>query len=119
VTAGELLRNARHQHGLTQRQLAIRARTSQAAISRIERDVVSPTVAMLGGLLWLMNEELVLGTRAVDWGFDLTLLKARHALSPEERLRTQTAHADEADGAAHGEVTLRRQPHVRSVRSPM
>lgn len=68
MTAGELLRDARRRHGLTQRQLAIRAQTSQAAISRIERDVVSPTVETLGELLWMMNERLELGTEPVNWG---------------------------------------------------
>ena len=47
MTAAELLRDARRRHGLTQRQLAARARTSQAAISRIERGLVSPTVGTL------------------------------------------------------------------------
>jgi transcriptional regulator with XRE-family HTH domain len=87
VTAGELLRDARKRHGLTQRQLAIRARTSQAAISRIERGIVSPSVDTLSGLLWLMNERLVLDVEPVDWGFDVDEIKARLALSPEERLR--------------------------------
>jgi len=87
VTAGELLRDARRRHGLTQRQLAIRARTSQAAISRIERGVVSPTVNTLAELLWMMNEELVLQVAPLDLGFDVDLLKANLALSPDERLR--------------------------------
>lgn len=86
MTAGELLRLARRRHGLTQRQLAIRARTSQAAISRIERDVVSPTVATLEKLLHLMNERLVLDAAPVDWGHDVDLLRKRLALSVEERL---------------------------------
>ena len=51
MTAGQLLREARERHGLTQRQLAIRARTSQAAISRIERGLVSPTIETLEKLL--------------------------------------------------------------------
>ena len=54
MTAGTLLREARARHGLTQRQLAARARTSQAAISRIERDLVSPSVATLTTLLDLL-----------------------------------------------------------------
>jgi transcriptional regulator with XRE-family HTH domain len=93
VTAGELLREARKRHGLTQRQLAIRARTSQAAISRIERDVVSPTVETLGELLWMMNERLVLEAVPVDWGFDVSLNKARLTLTPEERIRRGVAHS--------------------------
>lgn len=93
VTAGELLRDARRRHGLTQRQLAIRARTSQAAISRIERGVVSPSVDTLAELLWLMNERIVLEAEPVDWGFDLTLNKARLALAPEERIRRGVEHS--------------------------
>jgi transcriptional regulator with XRE-family HTH domain len=82
VTAGQLLRETRRRHGLTQRQLATRARTSQAAISRIERDVVSPTVETLAELLWMMNEKLVLDVAPVNWGFDLTLNEARQPSRP-------------------------------------
>lgn len=91
MTAGELLRDARRRHGLTQRQLAARARTSQAAISRIERDVVSPSVATLHELLWMMNEGLVLDAEPVDWGFDLTLNRSRLEVDPEKRIRHQAA----------------------------
>jgi transcriptional regulator with XRE-family HTH domain len=91
MTAGELLRVARRRHGLTQRQLAIRARTSQAAISRIERDVVSPTVATLTELLRLMNEELSLDARAIDWGHDRTLNESQLAVAPETRIRRQAS----------------------------
>lgn len=86
MTAGELLRATRRKHGLTQRQLAIRARTSQAAISRIERDLVSPSVSTLAELLRLMNEELVLDAREVDWGHDITLNRANLALPVAERI---------------------------------
>ncbi len=91
MTAGQLLRDARRRHGLTQRQLAARARTSQAAISRIERDVVSPSVSTLSELLWLMNEELMLGADPVDWGFDLALNQSNLAVSPEMRIRRQAS----------------------------
>ena len=87
MTAGQLLRDARRRHGLTQRQLAARARTSQAAISRIERDLVSPSVGTLGELLWLMNEGLVLEAEPVDWGHDATLNQSNLALDPEARIR--------------------------------
>jgi transcriptional regulator with XRE-family HTH domain len=59
---------------LTQQQLATRARTSQAAISRIERDLVSPSVETLAHLLDLMGEELALEGRAIDYGHDVALL---------------------------------------------
>ena len=87
MTAGELLRTARRRHGLTQRQLATRARTSQAAISRIERDLVSPSVSTLAELLRLMNEELVLDAREVDWGHDVTLIRRNLELTVEDRMR--------------------------------
>ena len=87
MTAGELLRDARRRHGLTQRQLAIRARTSQAAISRIERGLVSPSIDTVAELLWLMNERLVLDAEPVDWGHDLTLNESNLALTPEARIR--------------------------------
>jgi transcriptional regulator with XRE-family HTH domain len=91
VTAGELLRTARRRHGLTQRQLAARARTSQAAISRIERDLVSPSVTTLAELLRLMNEELVLDAREVDWGHDVTLVRRNLELSFEDRIQRGVA----------------------------
>ena len=89
MTAGELLREARRRHGLTQRQLAARARTSQAAISRIERGLVSPTVDKLSELLRLMNESLVLDMSAIDWGHDVTLNRDNLAYPPEIRIRHQ------------------------------
>lgn len=47
MTAGQLLRRAREQAGISQTELARRARTKQSAISRVECDVVSPTVETL------------------------------------------------------------------------
>jgi transcriptional regulator with XRE-family HTH domain len=91
MSAGQLLREARERHGLTQKQLAIRARTSQAAISRIERGLVSPTVETLEKLLALVNEELVLEAREFDWGHDRTLVRSNLELSPEQRIRRQAA----------------------------
>jgi transcriptional regulator with XRE-family HTH domain len=86
MTSGVMLRTVRRRHGLTQKQLAIRARTSQAAISRIERGLVSPGVDTLAELLRLMNEELVLDARPVDWGHDVTLIRPLLALTPDERV---------------------------------
>jgi transcriptional regulator with XRE-family HTH domain len=86
VTAGELLRTVRRRHGLTQAQLAARARTSQAAISRIERGEISPSVAMLARLLDLMGEELKLDAEPIDYGFDRTLIEENLRRTPEDRL---------------------------------
>jgi len=87
MTPGQLLRDARSRHLVTQKQLAARARTSQAAISRIERDVVSPSVATLAHLLELLGEELELDATPVDFGFDRSLYDITLALTPEARLR--------------------------------
>jgi transcriptional regulator with XRE-family HTH domain len=89
VNPGQLLREVRKRHGLTQAQLAARARTSQAAISRIERGLVSPSTAMLARLLDLMGEELVLDARPIDYGIDRTLFDLTLRLSPEERIEAQ------------------------------
>jgi transcriptional regulator with XRE-family HTH domain len=94
MTAGQLLREVRRRHGLTQGQLAARARTSQAAISRIERDRVSPSVAMLARLLDLMGEQLVLGAERIDYGFDETLLEKTLAMTVEERIRHGTSFSN-------------------------
>lgn len=58
--ASVLLREARRRHGVSQRRLALRAGTSQDAISRIERGVESPTIERLGHLLTVLGERLEL-----------------------------------------------------------
>lgn len=105
MTPGELLRATRRKHGLTQRQLAIRARTSQAAISRIERDLVSPAISTLAELLRLMNEELVLEAREVDCGHDVTLNRTNLSLTVAQRLERVVPYARlarELDAAGRG-----------------
>ena len=58
--AGDLVRDARRRHGLSQASLARRARTTQKQISRIERGETSPSVATLARLLATMGERLEL-----------------------------------------------------------
>ncbi len=87
MTAGQLLRDARRRHHVTQKQLAARARTSQAAISRIERDTVSPSVATLANLLDVLGEELELDAKPIDYGHDVTLYDVTLSLSPADRIR--------------------------------
>ena len=94
MTPGQLLREARRRHGVTQEQLAARARTSQAAISRIERDVVSPSVSTLATLLDLLGEELELSASPIDYGHDRTLLRQTLAMSVGERIQHGTDFAN-------------------------
>lgn len=91
MTPGELVKEVRRRHGLTQRQLAARARTSQAAISRIERDQVSPSVATVADLLDLMGEELELTATPIDYGHDVTLNLGNLSLEPAERIARQAS----------------------------
>lgn len=91
---GRLLREARTRHGLSQQRLAIRAGTTQSAISRIEQERGSPTVRTLEELLHLMGEELVLAVERRDSGVDLTLNQANLELTPEQRVRRGLEFAD-------------------------
>jgi transcriptional regulator with XRE-family HTH domain len=101
---GTLLREARERHGVTQASLARRARTSQAAISRIEREVVSPSIETLGRLLDALGESLNLTSEPIDYGHDRTLLSRNLALTPEERIRRGVEWSN----------AVRRFPRVRS-----
>lgn len=85
-TPGELLREARERHGVSQKRLAMRASTTQSAISRIERDRVSPSVETLRELLYLLGEDLELGASPRDSGIDVTLIAEALRRSPTERL---------------------------------
>jgi transcriptional regulator with XRE-family HTH domain len=91
---GEVLREARRRHGVTQESLAIRAGTTQSAISRIESGRVSPTIETLGDLLYLLGEELELLTFSHDSGVDLTLNESNLRLTPGQRVDRGLAFAD-------------------------
>jgi transcriptional regulator with XRE-family HTH domain len=80
--ASVLLREARARSGISQRRLALRAGTSQDAISRIERGVESPTLERLTNLLLVLGERLELNV------VPLAEPKGHSAqLTPSERLR--------------------------------
>lgn len=94
MSPGQLLRETRRRHGVSQARLAIRAGTTQSAISRIESDRVSPTVETLWSLLYLLGEDLEMGARARDSGIDVTLNRERLKLTPEERVDYGLAFSD-------------------------
>lgn len=60
MDAGALLRQRRRAHGLSQRELSIRAGTRQSTISRIENGHEVPTVERLNQLLVALGERLEL-----------------------------------------------------------
>ncbi len=86
MSPGELVRSTRERLGLSQRRLALRAGTTQAAVSRIERGVVSPTFATLRALMIAMGEEPVLSARRLPADWDPAHLASTLARTPEERL---------------------------------
>ena len=59
---GPLIREVRRRHKLGQAELARRLGTSQAAISRIERDLVSPSIETLNRILEAMGETILVST---------------------------------------------------------
>lgn len=90
-TPGELLRQVRIRHELSQEQLAIRAGTTQSAIARIERDRTSPSIKTMTALFQAMEEDFVFGARPRDWGVDLTLNDETLGLAPTERVKRGVA----------------------------
>ena len=91
---GRLLREARQRHGLSQERLAIRAGTTQSAISRIEQERGSPTIRTLEELLHLVGEDLVLGAEKRDTGIDVTLNQKNLEFSPQQRIERGLDFAD-------------------------
>jgi transcriptional regulator with XRE-family HTH domain len=72
----------------------VRARTTQSAISRLERDRISPSVATLQELLFLLGEDLEIGARDRDSGIDRTLNAKNLALPPSQRVKRGLAFAE-------------------------
>ena len=66
AAAGELVREMRLRRTMSQRELAELAGTRQAAISRIERGLVSPSVDTLERIVAAMGERLVMSTAPLD-----------------------------------------------------
>ncbi|HEY1688578.1 MAG TPA: helix-turn-helix domain-containing protein [Solirubrobacteraceae bacterium] len=86
MTPDELVRETRQRLGLSQRQLALRAGTTQAAVSRIERGIVSPMFTTLRELMLAMGEEPVLGAQRLPTDWDPAHMKSTLARTAEERL---------------------------------
>jgi transcriptional regulator with XRE-family HTH domain len=86
ANAAELIRRTRKRHGISQRSLALRAATGQAAISRIERGEVSPSVDTVERLLAAMGERLQLESESLERDHDPLHVRAALQRTPAERL---------------------------------
>lgn len=84
---GRALREAREWQGISQRRLAVRAGTSQDAISRIERGVEAPTLERFEQLLLAMGQRLALDVEPLESRVSADELAASAQLTPAERLR--------------------------------
>jgi transcriptional regulator with XRE-family HTH domain len=108
VRCGPLIKEARRRHGLGQVELAERLGTSQPAISRIERDLVSPAVETLERILNAMGETLDVSTLALGdpppGGSNQSIaeLRADYRLSAEERLAQAARMSEIATELAAG-----------------
>lgn len=92
--AAAVLRAARRSAGISQAQLAARAGTTQSAISRIESGAGSPSVTSLARLLGLMGQRLQLTPVPIDDGIDRSMISAKLAIGPEERVRRGLEFSD-------------------------
>jgi transcriptional regulator with XRE-family HTH domain len=86
VHPGAVIRQRRRAHGLTQQQLALRAGSTQAAISRLERGEISPTFETVDRLLAVMGEAAELSVGRPEADYDRARLRSLRTRPPEERL---------------------------------
>lgn len=87
-TTADLIRSTRRRRRLSQRALALRAGTTQAWISELERGLAQPTVEMLRRLMLVMGEELVVTHRPLRGHGAHDPVAAAHTLrqTPAERV---------------------------------
>lgn len=83
---GELIRERRTRHGLSQRELAYRAGTSQSAIARIESGDEDITWKRLRAVMSALGDEPVLHSKRLASRYDFDDLMLDRARSPETRL---------------------------------
>lgn len=85
-TPGQLIRRARRERGVSQAELAVRAGTTQSAISRLESDLVSPTIDHLMRLLLCLGCELTVTATPLGSWADEHDLRSWQARGMDERL---------------------------------
>ncbi len=108
---GFLLRKSRERHGLSQRRLALRAGTSQDAISRIERGVEKPTVERFAQILLAMGEHLRIDTEPLKTPVPSADLALAATTTPSERLREAASWNRVASQLALSGREARRRGH--------
>lgn len=117
LDVGSVLRDAREQQGLSQRRLALRAGTSQDAISRIERGVEAPTLDRFAQLLVALGRRPVLTVEPLDSPVARSELVASEAMSANERLREASSWNRVASQLAIAGEQARSEGHPATRRS--
>src|SRR3954462_15226268 len=84
MIGGELVREGRKRAGLTQRQLADRASTTQSAIARLEAGRSAPSLEAVERLLRLCGFQLIVELAPYD-DSDVRQAATLAASTPEER----------------------------------
>jgi predicted transcriptional regulator len=85
MTPGELIKERRSANGLSQRELAYRAGTSQSAVARIEAGDEDITWKRLSSILAAMGDQPALDSRRLP-SREVPDLELVRAMSPEARL---------------------------------
>ena len=92
MQAAVILRSARRDARLTQRQLADRAGVPQATVGRIESGQITPRVDTLDNLLRAAGQELNAGARP-GIGVDRSQIRELLRLTPGQRLQLASQDA--------------------------
>ena len=116
--AADAVREARRRAGLSQRDLAVRAGTTQSVVGRLEAGIGSPRVETVERLLAaagfrarleleaIAPEDPVIAAYKAD--IDRTLLRENLGKTPEERVRALQALHDLVEEAGRAGRALRR-----------
>jgi UDP-N-acetylglucosamine 1-carboxyvinyltransferase len=95
MTPDRLIRDARHDAGLTQAELGDRLGTTQSAIARLEAEGANPRLGTLVRALDACGRELVLESRPYRSSIDETLVAGRLRLTPAQRIKSfERAYAE-------------------------
>jgi transcriptional regulator with XRE-family HTH domain len=97
--------------------LALRAGTSQDAISRIERGVEAPSLERFAQLMLAMGKRPVLSVEPLESPVPGVELAAATAMTPAERLREASSWNRVASTLAKAGERARREGHPATQRS--
>src|SRR4051794_27748502 len=86
--AGTLIKTARLDARLTQRQLADRLGITQAAVAQLERSRSNPTIATLDRALRATGRRMELRAVPAEPNIDVSLLRDALEMTPAQRLAT-------------------------------